>query len=451
MLDGPPPTATSLYLNAPGNPTIIINSAQAAADHFEKLSGNYSDRPASELGEYNGLYEIFQRVEASTTYFQPRAVLAYYPIQMKAMLALLQRLYKSPDVFAHYIRYHIESIVMKTVYGYDADPDGDWFVELVDRALENVRVFRGEGSFLVDCIPYLKYLPRWMPGAKFLRLVRAWRKDVENMTEVPFKYATESVGFAHPSFVSENLTKNGASDNATHLEIVKNTAEVAFAGRRFSALAERLITKTVSVILSAILAFPLYPEVQAKAQAEPDAVIGHGTRLPNFEDRPQLPYIDAFVLEALRWNPGYVLPVLRVLLQFIDFNLGIAHRTVEEDVYRGYYIPAGTVLLLDHAYPSVGVTVISNAWAIVHDEKDYLDPLVFDPDRFIPQEGKEVQPEPTVAFGLGSRCASYNAITFNNLDNLHPVSVPADILVKYCLDCYRVYGINFVVLQGGGF
>ncbi len=59
----------------------------------------------------------------------------------------------------------------------------------------------------------------------------------------------------------------------------------------------------MSAVLSAILAFILYPEVQAKAQAELDAVIGHGTRLPTFDDRPQLPYIDAIVLEVLRWNP----------------------------------------------------------------------------------------------------------------------------------------------------
>ncbi len=32
-----------------------------------------------------------------------------------------------------------------------------------------------------------------MPGAKFLRLARAWRKDVEEMVEEPFKYTTESV------------------------------------------------------------------------------------------------------------------------------------------------------------------------------------------------------------------------------------------------------------------
>ena len=46
----------------------------------------------------------------------------------------------------------------------------------------------------------------------------------------------------------------------------------------------------------------LYPEVQAKAQAEIDSVIGNG-RLPNFDDRASLPYVDAILRELVRWNP----------------------------------------------------------------------------------------------------------------------------------------------------
>ncbi|KAK0234199.1 cytochrome P450, partial [Armillaria fumosa] len=366
-----------VYLDIPGNPTIIIKSTQAAGDLFEKRSGNYSDRPGFTMLKLTGWGNNFAFMRYSNRwrthrrmfhqYFQSSAVPTYYPVQMKATLVLLQQLLKSPDEFAHHIRHYAGSIIMKTVYGYDVDPNGDRFVELADQALEGIRIVGNVGSVLVDYVPALKYFPRWMPGGKFVNIARTWRKDVEEMIQEPFEYTTESManGVAPSSLVSENLTKTGASENRdseSHLDVVRYTAAVAF---------------SVSVILSAILAFLLYPEVQAKAQAEVDAVVGHGIRLPNFDDRPQLPYIDAIVSEALRWNP--VAP------------LGIAHRSVKEDVYRGFYIPEG-ILGSD-----------ARCRAMLHDEKDYPNPLVFDPDRFIPQDGENVQPKPTAAFGFGRR------------------------------------------------
>jgi cytochrome P450 len=42
------------------------------------------------------------------------------------------------------------------------------------------------------------------------------------------------------------------------------------------------------------LAMALNPEVQEKAQAEIDAGVGPN-RLPDFQDRPSLPYINAVV------------------------------------------------------------------------------------------------------------------------------------------------------------
>lgn len=46
----------------------------------------------------------------------------------------------------------------------------------------------------------------------------------------------------------------------------------------------------------------LHPEIQKKAQAEIDSVVGND-RLPSLSDRGSLPYTEAIVLELLRWNP----------------------------------------------------------------------------------------------------------------------------------------------------
>ena len=57
----------------------------------------------------------------------------------------------------------------------------------------------------------------------------------------------------------------------------------------------------MSSVQTLFLAMALYPEAQKKAQAEIDTVVG-SDRLPDFQDRPSLPYINAIVKELTRWN-----------------------------------------------------------------------------------------------------------------------------------------------------
>lgn len=54
------------------------------------------------------------------------------------------------------------------------------------------------------------------------------------------------------------------------------------------------------------LMMTLHPEVQQRAQAEIDRVVGKG-RLPNINDQKDLPYTMAVIKETLRWAP--VLPL----------------------------------------------------------------------------------------------------------------------------------------------
>ena len=46
----------------------------------------------------------------------------------------------------------------------------------------------------------------------------------------------------------------------------------------------------------------MHPEIQRKAQAEIDRVVG-SDRFPTFADQADLPYVDAVVKEVLRWKP----------------------------------------------------------------------------------------------------------------------------------------------------
>jgi cytochrome P450 len=87
----------------------------------------------------------------------------------------------------------------------------------------------------------------------------------------------------------------------------------------------------------------LYPDAQKKAQQEIDKVIGPH-RLPNFEDRHSLPFVEAFYREIKRWHP--LLPLgmsSRVppspVRSTAYIMVGAMHAATAEDVYEGMYIP----------------------------------------------------------------------------------------------------------------
>lgn len=58
--------------------------------------------------------------------------------------------------------------------------------------------------------------------------------------------------------------------------------------------------KAVSAFSTLLLVLTLFPEVQQRAHAEIDRVVG-SDRLPEFDDEDKLPYIAAIIKEILRW------------------------------------------------------------------------------------------------------------------------------------------------------
>jgi len=115
-----------------------------------------------------------------------------------------------------------------------------------------------------------------------------------------------------------------------------------------------------------------YPEIQRRAQAEIDAVVGDH-RLPDFEDESRLPYTSALVKEVGRWRN--VTP------------LATPHSLTSDDIYNGFFLPKDSI-------------VIGNVHAIMHDESMFPDPDAFSPDRYLdPASNKSLD----IIFGFGGR------------------------------------------------
>lgn len=90
----------------------------------------------------------------------------------------------------------------------------------------------------------------------------------------------------------------------------------------------------------------LYPETQRKAQNEIDLVVGRD-RLPDFSDQPNLPYVNALCKEVLRWQN--VAPLCELIQIFGNqdsyISAAVSHAVTEDDVYKGFFIPKGSVVV----------------------------------------------------------------------------------------------------------
>ncbi|KAF5025066.1 hypothetical protein F66182_2835 [Fusarium sp. NRRL 66182] len=226
-------------------------------------------------------------------------------------------------------------------------------------------------SWAVDIVPSLIHLPHWFPGASFKKTAKEWRKTTDQALNVPYNFVMNqmSSGVNRPSYVASHIeqsSKNndGSKPSQEDIDAVKASAAILYGGGADT---------TVSSIMSFILAMIVSPEVQKKAQAEIDRVVG-SDRLPGFEDQECLPYVNALAKEAHRWMP--VVPITTT------------HVTQEELIYAGYRIPKGSYL-------------IPNTWWLLHDPEVYENPSLFDPERFIEPRN---EPDPTdYAFGYARR------------------------------------------------
>jgi len=130
---------------------------------------------------------------------------------------------------------------------------------------------------------------------------------------------------------------------------------------------------TTATMAGFVLNMILHPNIQEKAQAEIDRVVG-SERLPTFADRKDLPYIDAILKETLRIHP--ILP------------MSLPYKALEEYSYRGWIIPKDAIIM-------------ANIWAITQDPARYPSPQEFIPERYIDQPGT-LDPA-NLTFGLGRR------------------------------------------------
>ncbi len=118
-------------------------------------------------------------------------------------------------------------------------------------------------------------------------------------------------------------------------------------------------TDTSSTTLHWLLLYMArYPDTQDKLYREISSVVGTD-RLPSAHDRPHLPYTESCLLEVMR------------LTTIVPF--GLPHFTTRDVSLAGYLIPKDTLTYV-------------NLWSVSRDERSFVKPNSFMPERFINEE-----------------------------------------------------------------
>ncbi|XP_010749260.1 steroid 17-alpha-hydroxylase/17,20 lyase isoform X1 [Larimichthys crocea] len=137
------------------------------------------------------------------------------------------------------------------------------------------------------------------------------------------------------------------------------------------------VETTTTVLKWAVTYLIHHPQVQSCIQEELDSKVGVD-RSPQLSDRGSLPYLEATIREVLRIRP--VAPLLIPHVALSDTSIG--DFTVRK-----------------------GSRVIINLWSLHHDEKEWKNPELFDPGRFLDSEGTGliIPSSSYLPFGAGVR------------------------------------------------
>ncbi|KAF5354109.1 hypothetical protein D9756_007313 [Leucocoprinus leucothites] len=371
-----------VYMNVLGQGFLVLGSSKRTYDLFEKRSSNYSDRaqvPMMDLMGYDynvGLFpygpwwRYHRRIFHD--FLHPNIVGSHEPTQTAASRTLLRNILRSPEDFLDLIRLSFASTIMRIVYGVDVKDIHDPYIKNVEKAMHGLSDAGTPGNYLVNLLPAMRHIPSWFPGAGWKRMAKSFQAINREVAFTPFERVKErmALGEASTSVAAtliERLSDFEPVKKEEEETVYRNTCALAyFAGA----------DTTVSSVQSFFMAMCLYPDIQKRAQAELDAVLKG--RLPEFTDRPVLPYINALVKETLRWQP--VTP------------LAVPHMATNADTYNGFFIPKGTI-------------VFGNTWSILHNPETYKNPEEYNPERFL-KDGKlasgVVEPA-SAAFGFGRR------------------------------------------------
>ncbi|KAL4916776.1 cytochrome P450 [Aspergillus aurantiobrunneus] len=350
-----------VYFRVGPFPVVVVSTMEACHELFDRRGKIYSSRP--QLSYVNQLTgglqpllmpynrELRQHRQIYRVILDPTASQKYRRQEELESCRLLYNLLSSDEPSRVIARY-TPSVSSLLTYG---ERIHDWrWMDLIEQQIHEGIKGMMKGGVLVDAIPVLDWLPRFLSPWKSTA-----HKHFKATLEAFSGSAKAALGCDTWNWIRATREMKQA-ESLTWEQFCYTTGE----------LFEATFLTTSMTLRVFMMICATQTTATSKASDELERLVGPD-RLPCFDDLPRLPYLCGFTKEILRWRP--VIP------------LGGPHAVTQDDEYNGYFIPANA-------------TVMGNVWAIHMDRAIFGDPEVFRPERWI--ENPDL---PLVTFGFGRR------------------------------------------------
>ncbi|TBU23875.1 cytochrome P450 [Dichomitus squalens] len=356
-------------------PIVVINSAEVERELLDVKSALYANRPLPKMVELSGFHQgpvlehdpSRRRLERKLlhTALQASKISEYRDVQDYHINTFLSNLLQHPKDFFHHIRHLSAGVTVEISHGYRVMSRNDEYVKEANVSVVNFADAALPNNYIVDWFPALAALPAWLPGMGFKRKAAEYRKQYYALAEEGHRMVKEEIakGTARPSLTYTALAESSPGQYPD--DIIMFTATQVYTGGGDT---------SSSLLASFFLALLRKPEVVKRGHEEIDRIVGD-ERLPTFDDRANLPYIQAIVAEVARVRPP---------ISFLPRLAG------QDDVYRGHHIEKDSYVLV-------------NYWGMMHDETLYPDPDAFKPERWLSMERNPKTYSLDVIFGSGRR------------------------------------------------
>ncbi|KAF0043512.1 hypothetical protein F2P81_004849 [Scophthalmus maximus] len=268
-----------------------------------------------------------------------------------------------------YIVVSVANVICGMCFGRRYDHNDEELLSLVNLSDEFGQVV-GSGN-PADFIPVLQFLPS-TTMKKFVSINARFNNFVQ-------KIVTEH----YSTFDKDNIRDitDSLIDHCEDRKLDENS-NIQMSDEKIVGIVNDLFGAgfdTISTALSwSVMYLVAYPEIQERLYQELKDKVGLD-RSPLLSDKPNLPFLEAFILEIFRHS------------SFLPFT--IPHCTSKDTSLNGYFIPKDTCVFI-------------NQWQINHDPELWKDPSLFNPDRFLSSDGTElnkIEGEKVMAFGMGKR------------------------------------------------